>query len=159
MIRLLFTSSRTPFDAVIRAFEGGTCSHVGIEIGDDLVIDTTFLQGGVAEHSLDEFMQGRKLIHAIELQLPNEAAALAFLVDQLGKPYDWTALAGFMFWRDWSETDAWYCSELAAAFLKVGGWALADRHVRVGVRLLLEIAFARACSFLDLKGADDLIAA
>jgi len=34
---------------------------------------------------------------------------------QEGKPYDWGALFGFLFRRDWMENgDKWFCSELVA---------------------------------------------
>ncbi len=39
-------------------------------------------------------------------------AALAFLYAQIGKPYDMTAVFGFMLNRDWREDDSWFCSEL-----------------------------------------------
>lgn len=142
MIRLLFTSSRTPFDAVIRAFEGGTASHVGIDLGG-LVVDSAFLQGGVKAHTVDAFLEGRRLVHAVDVTLPDEPAAAAFLADQIGKGYDPAALVGFLAWRDWQRSSRWYCSELAAAALLVGGWTLADRHARIGVRLLREIVHAR----------------
>ena len=44
-----------------------------------------------------------------------KAAYLAFLYDQVGKPYDSEAIWAFLFNRDWRETDSWICSELAAA--------------------------------------------
>ena len=40
---------------------------------------------------------------------------------QVGKPYDETAILAFALNRDWRETDAWFCSELAAAALEAAG--------------------------------------
>ena len=31
---------------------------------------------------------------------------------QIGKPYDETAILGFVIGRNWQETDSWFCSEL-----------------------------------------------
>lgn len=45
----------------------------------------------------------------------------AFLASQLGKPYDQTAIAGFVFQRDWREQDSWFCSELQAAAAEKSG--------------------------------------
>lgn len=146
MIRLLFTRSRQPAGMLIRAFEGGECDHVGVQLGPDLVIDAALLQGGVATHPMAEFMRGRQLVHAIDVDVLDEAATRRFLADQLGKPYDVTGILGFLGWRDWSSPRSWYCSELAAAALLHGGWTLADRHTRIGVRLLREIVHARACT-------------
>ena len=42
-----------------------------------------------------------------------------FLWDQLGKPYDHTAIWGFVAGRDWRSAGAWFCSELMAAASEV----------------------------------------
>lgn len=44
-----------------------------------------------------------------------------FLNAQLGKPYDTTAIWGFVTGRDWREPDSWICSELQAAALEAAG--------------------------------------
>lgn len=38
-----------------------------------------------------------------------------FLLVQLGKPYDNSAIAGFVAGRNWQTPDAWFCSELCMA--------------------------------------------
>src|SRR6478672_10407102 len=38
-----------------------------------------------------------------------------FAYEQIGKPYDFSAILGIAFRRDWREDDAWFCSELVAA--------------------------------------------
>lgn len=43
---------------------------------------------------------------------------LNFLEDQIGKPYDVTAILAFPMQRDWREPDSWFCSELQAAALE-----------------------------------------
>lgn len=40
---------------------------------------------------------------------------------QVGKPYDWKALVGFLFHRDWREDDSWDCAELIAWSCESGG--------------------------------------
>lgn len=40
---------------------------------------------------------------------------------QRGKPYDKTAIWGFVAGRDWREDDSWYCSELHTAALETAG--------------------------------------
>ncbi len=48
-------------------------------------------------------------------------AVLRAALSQLGKPYDYTAMAGFITRRDWQEQDSWFCSELVAwAFEQAG---------------------------------------
>jgi hypothetical protein len=41
-----------------------------------------------------------------------------FLSKQIGKPYDWRAIVGFAFNRNWRHPDSWFCSELIAAALE-----------------------------------------
>lgn len=146
MRSLIFTRSHEPLlDLPIRAFEGGTAGHVACRV-DDLVVDSTFWQGGVQVHSFDEWSQGRLLVSEIPVEMPDAVSADRWLLEQVDKKYDWTALVGFTFWRDWSDDSKWYCSELAAAWLMAGGVAplLATRRARVGVRLIQEIAHSRA---------------
>lgn len=54
------------------------------------------------------------------VQVPYEAAAEVFAYRQIGKPYDYGAIAGFTR-RKWNDPAKWYCSELVAATLKAGG--------------------------------------
>jgi uncharacterized protein YycO len=44
-----------------------------------------------------------------------------FVRAQIGKPYDFTAILGIAFRRDWREDDAWFCSELVAAAFEQAG--------------------------------------
>lgn len=46
---------------------------------------------------------------------------LAFLKGEIGKPYDRMAILAFAVGRDWRTSDAWICSELAAAALESAG--------------------------------------
>lgn len=45
-----------------------------------------------------------------------------FLTQQIGKPYDTTAIMAFAARRNWEEPDSWFCSELQAAALLNCGW-------------------------------------
>lgn len=46
---------------------------------------------------------------------------LAFLYRQIGKPYDWDAIAAFPLGRTWRAPNSWICSELQAAALEFAG--------------------------------------
>lgn len=143
MRSLIFTRAARPItDVAIRAFEGGDASHVGIRVGDT-VTHAAWMQGGVLRHDVQTFLAGRVQVQEIPLTLPDADAADAWLEQQIGKPYDLSALLGFVLWRDWSDDAAWYCSELAATYMLQGGATLAGRHKRVGVRLVQEMAHAR----------------
>lgn len=45
-------------------------------------------------------------------------SVVAFNMSQLGKPYDKSAIWGFVAGRDWREEDEWFCSELQAAAIE-----------------------------------------
>jgi len=49
---------------------------------------------------------------------------LAFARAQIGKPYDYKSIAGFIMRRDWTDANAWFCSELVAASFKHAGHPL-----------------------------------
>lgn len=50
----------------------------------------------------------------VNLPAYNAQAIIEAARSQLGKPYDWTAVAGLGLHRDWQEEDSWFCSELVA---------------------------------------------
>ena len=45
----------------------------------------------------------------------------SILQDQIGKPYDTTAIAAFVTGRNWRDPGSWFCSELACAALERAG--------------------------------------
>jgi uncharacterized protein YycO len=47
-----------------------------------------------------------------------------FISAQIGKPYDESAIAGFVAGRNWYRTGEWFCSELVAAGLVSSGYLL-----------------------------------
>ena len=51
------------------------------------------------------------------IPVDDKAAARHWLTRQVGKGYDWTALVGFAFRRDWQLTDKWFCSEHTETFI------------------------------------------
>ena len=65
--------------------------------------------------------------------VPNEGKSLGMALQQIGKPYDWRALFGFLFHRDWTEPDSWFCSELVAWSAQQGGarWFRSDALNRI----------------------------
>ena len=137
-MEVLFSTTNKLSSLAIRAFEGGSASHCAIAISEDSIIDSTF-KYGVSQRTRNDWIKGKILVDSIKLSIPNEENAINFAKSQLGKPYDFTALVGFLFWRSWQDTGSWYCSELVTASLLAGGLTLADRHKRIPVRLLREI--------------------
>ncbi len=60
-----------------------------------------------------------RVVMQIETSAGQERQFYDFLMPQVGKPYDSTAIWGFVAGRDWRNDDAWYCSELGTAAIEV----------------------------------------
>ena len=65
------------------------------------------------------------LVRQVHFVIPCTAKQKAlwreFLLSQVNQPYDWDAIWGFAFNRDWRDHHAWICSELQAAALEAAG--------------------------------------
>lgn len=83
-----------------------------------LVYDTTMQHGGCQCWLADEFFKMYPWFEVRELDVPDhkELEAVAWLEEQLGKGYDWTALVGFVLHREWQQDDVWFCSEHSETF-------------------------------------------
>ncbi len=90
-------------------------SHAAILDGGT-VTDTTFWQGGVKQTQADEFFKHYTTYELRDIAV-DEPAARAWLLQQVGKGYDVSALLSWVFRRDWQEDDRWFCSELAEAVI------------------------------------------
>lgn len=51
----------------------------------------------------------------VEVTPEQKQTLMKFVLDQVGKPYDTTAILGILAHRDWRRQDSWFCSELVAA--------------------------------------------
>lgn len=82
------------------------------------VYDSTLTHGGVRKWDAGDFAKRYPFMEVRPLDVPASlhAVAVEWLEQQLGKRYDWTALLSFVVRRDWSESDAWFCSEMTEAF-------------------------------------------
>lgn len=90
-------------------------SHAAILDGC-VVTDTTFWQGGVKQTDADTFFDKYRIYETRDIYV-DEPAAREWLLAQVGKKYDVTALLSWIVRRDWQEDDAWFCSELAEAVI------------------------------------------
>ena len=64
---------------------------------------------------------GAGQISYLEVACPRPETALAWARGQLGKPYDYWAIAGVLLRQSWAETDRWHCAELVERALVAGG--------------------------------------
>ncbi|MCU1718681.1 YiiX/YebB-like N1pC/P60 family cysteine hydrolase [Pseudomonas sp. 5P_3.1_Bac2] len=118
-VRLLFSTSRYPFSLLIRASTWSRWSHVAL-VDADRVIEATAL-AGVRETTLAHAIARASDYCLVDLPAADAPAVIAAARSQLGKPYDWSAIAGLGLHRDWQDDDAWFCSELVAWAAHQGG--------------------------------------
>jgi uncharacterized protein YycO len=120
-VKLIFCRRHSLGSWAIRFFTWSPWSHCVIVEDAEHGIDSTFAHGGVRRRLLSDILAECSRAVQVEVRAPDEAAALDFARLQLGKPYDWTAIVGFIVQRNWAEPDAWFCNELAEASLVAGG--------------------------------------
>jgi hypothetical protein len=125
-IVLQFVGSDDLGSAIIEYKGGGPYSHVDLVIDDGHLLGARSDEIGGAPAGVQirpaDYEQwahiARITIDANEFQA---AAFWAFAKEQIGKPYDETAIAAFIFGRNWRNPDSWFCSELGAACLESAG--------------------------------------
>lgn len=111
-IQLLFSTTHYPFSGLIRVATWSRWSHVALVSGAH-VIEAVAL-AGVRQVSKAYAIERASAYCLVELPARNPQAIIDAARSQIGKPYDWTAIAGLGLRRDWQEDDAWFCSELVA---------------------------------------------
>lgn len=109
-MRLVFSRSRTVGSLLIRAACWSPFSHCGIWTEDGTVIEATWPQG-VREVGLATFVKHATHWEFVDIDVPNEAAGIAWGRSQIGKPYDVWGVIGLGLRRNWQADDAWWCSE------------------------------------------------
>ncbi|MDP3425508.1 MAG: hypothetical protein Q8S32_17340 [Burkholderiaceae bacterium] len=118
-ISLLFCNSPDFVSRAIRVFTWSRWSHVAM-IDGYCAIEALPGEGVIVTETQEVLMRSREF-ELVELPCRNPAAVRAAASSQVGRPYDWTAIAGLALRRNWQEDDAWFCTELIAwAFEQAG---------------------------------------
>lgn len=116
---LLFCNARDPLSLAVRAFTWSRWSHVALVDGY-CVIEASPRDGVTMTETEGLLMRSREF-ELVDLPCRDPEAVRHAAASQVGRPYDWSALAGMVLRRDWQEDDAWFCSELIAwAFAQAG---------------------------------------
>lgn len=98
-------------------------SHVAILVGEgeDTIIDSV-MGKGVRMRTLRSLISTEGVEHEVRYLKTLDDPAEGWLIEQIGKRYDYSALWAFLVpswipWRrQWQESDCWFCAELAAAW-------------------------------------------
>lgn len=127
-ITLQFSTTSSLLSRLVRLATWSTYSHVDYVIFDDELTKTKEgysllgAQGDgvkIRPANYEHFTCYERVILTVTDEQYDKF--IAFLTVQIGKKYDYTALFGILFHRDWQETDSWFCSELQAAALVYAG--------------------------------------
>ena len=112
---------------LIAWFTQGSFSHVEFVTPWGTALGAR-LKGGVRERPLD-YIGSRPCVY-LEVRCVRAHEVIDRALSQVGKPYDWLAIIGFVFARNWQDTKRWFCSELCTwAFLISGVHVLRTDHV------------------------------
>jgi len=120
-ITVIFSKNHLPLSWFIRAFTFSKWSHCAVVDGTKVVESTG--AKGVNEGSLFSFIDRNYTYATRKFTVTKEQKQIILdtMRSQIGKKYDFRAIFGMPFKRDWQEDDCWFCSELIAyAFDKAG---------------------------------------
>jgi len=133
-------------DAIALFQKDGWATHAEAQMPDGSGFLGAQLQGVVVEPvGYDKGDVLREQLVTLTDATPEQADKFyTFLHEQLGKPYDYVAIAGVALGRDWREGKSWFCSELVAAALEHADyWKLASDTNHVTPRDLYLVVSGR----------------
>jgi len=117
--KVIFAKSYSPGGILLRLFLFSQYNHIAIEFSGQ-VYDAT--SHGVVKQTREQFFGRYKRVLEIEVTIPKGQKAVTWLEKQLGKRYDYLAVIAFPFRRNWQKENRWFCSELVAEALILGGY-------------------------------------
>lgn len=125
-VTLQFSAQDDLGSLAIRYFEHGQWSHVDLVLPDGSLLGARSdkilgIPPGVQVRPSTYANFTSKQIVALPCADHQAEAAYEFAHEQIGKPYDATAILAFAIGRDWRSDDSWFCSELAAAAIEMCG--------------------------------------
>lgn len=137
--QIILCSNKKPGSVFLRLAMWSRYSHSAVyDVEANVVYDSTMTNNGVRWHTHESFIKHYSRTDYRPCGVPASLApeARAWLAAQLGKRYDTGALVGFLFRRDWSKPDKWFCSEMSEAFrtlfsekkLRSGLWRVTPHH-------------------------------
>lgn len=144
MITLQFSTQQKPGSWLIRKFTWSDFSHVDFVLPDGQLLGARG-DGGVQIRRPEPFHR------AARFTVDAPCYVLDHAKSQIGKPYDWGAIMGFVVKHDWQDKNAWFCSELVAwSFQAAGVPLLRSRELyRITPRDLLLSPYLRRTGFTD----------
>jgi hypothetical protein len=129
VIRLQFVLGHGLSSRAIAWFSAGHFSHVDAVMRDGSLIGarsdwiepldgTAAIPPGVQRRPANYEHWKERVVMTLPCDELQEQSFIAFNLSQIGKPYDSTAIWGFVAGRDWRQQDSWFCSELQMAAIE-----------------------------------------
>jgi uncharacterized protein YycO len=118
-VSLLFTNQADALSRAIRVATWSRWSHVALIDGYCAI--EALPPDGVTVNDTEVVLLRSREFELVDLPCRDPAAVLAAAGSQVGRPYDYKAIAGLGLRRDWQADDAWFCSELIAWAFDVAG--------------------------------------
>lgn len=126
-IILQFADNESTGSKLIEWYDHGKYSHVDTVLPDGSLLGARDDEiGGIpkgVQVRPSDYVRGDILLR-VSLEAPDAIVKsyYDFVMSQVGKPYDETAIAAFVVGRNWTENDSWFCSELVASGLEKAGY-------------------------------------
>lgn len=141
MIHVAFVDSDRIGSRLIRLATWSDYSHVALVDGEaGTVIDSRFGNNGVTEYPYERLLHEYPRITLRTFPTASKDA-LWLARSQIGKHYDYTALFGLQFHRDWQDPSRWFCSELVAWACEAAGTPIINKQAyRVTPQDLWEVS-------------------
>jgi len=132
-MKIKFTATWLPLSPLIRLWTWSKCSHCEFEFSDGMIIVPAMEAGRVIA------TKNRKFTWEYNFDLPKdkEHVLREWAEKEIGKPYDYTALAPINVLiprskNQWKEDHIWMCSEFCAMGLeKIGIKLFPNNHKKV----------------------------
>ena len=110
----------------IRWFTWSDWSHVDFVLRDGRFLGAR-LDGGVQIRPHDYIIPSAFRYAYVEVPDPRQVYGWA--TSQIGKKYDWRAIAGFLPRANWHDPARWFCSEYVAEGFDRVNWPIVDREI------------------------------
>ena len=120
-MRILITNGEGVAGAVIRWWTWSWAAHAALMLDDGWVLDATPAHGVSIHRTVSGDV---RRVFRVKCEREVEAGVARWAAGQVGKPYDWSAIAGIPFRRNWRQPGEWFCSELVASAFEAAAFPL-----------------------------------
>jgi uncharacterized protein YycO len=108
----IVTSGKSIISKIIKKWTHSYWSHCMVMIGEDTFVEATWPRVRIGRISELKDTEYRIMVHVVPLSKIEATNLTAFLLDQVGKKYDWRGLISFIIGSNVQNKSWFFCSEL-----------------------------------------------